>query len=396
MEPLREALLTGPLPEFLPTREPLEAYGAELVKPLWRELRNEQGTKDRRLRAGMALAGLEPSQALSTAEEGQEGPPAWTAADAAFVVGQLLASNPEFQGEMRKALRPVAALLLPEIERKLVDEQLEKVQRNAAATAVADYAGGDSERLARLLPRATGEQFEILYPVFERVVSPENRASLATQVVTLPPADMEPVPRIAFGKERANAATMLLRLGEKEAALKVCDMTDDPEALSQFLFACRPRGVPVGTLLACLDLVSAAAPGQFEPQVKYALLIALGEYPVEELPAEERERRIEQLAEWYLNDPSSTVHGAAGWLLRQWGATEQAEEVERTEVKYGPGREWYTEVVEVQPEGKNEGVLGLLSKKPPKQKIAMTFIVFPAGEYEVGSEPEEEALGRFD
>ncbi|MFM8288016.1 MAG: hypothetical protein ACKOGA_14950, partial [Planctomycetaceae bacterium] len=120
LEPLREALLTGPLPEFLPTREPLEAYGAELVKPLWRELRNEQGTKDRRLRAGMALAGLEPSQALSTAEEGQEGPPAWTAADAAFVVGQLLASNPEFQGEMRKALRPVAALLLPEIERKLV------------------------------------------------------------------------------------------------------------------------------------------------------------------------------------------------------------------------------------------------------------------------------------
>ncbi|MFM8223508.1 MAG: hypothetical protein ACKOJF_31790, partial [Planctomycetaceae bacterium] len=84
LEPLREALLTGPLPEFLPTREPLEAYRAELVEPLWRELRNEQGAKDRRLRAGMALAGLEPSQALSTAEEGQEAPPAWTAADAAF------------------------------------------------------------------------------------------------------------------------------------------------------------------------------------------------------------------------------------------------------------------------------------------------------------------------
>ncbi|MFM8221723.1 MAG: hypothetical protein ACKOJF_22665, partial [Planctomycetaceae bacterium] len=213
------------------------------MKPLWTELRNKQGARDRRLRAGMALAGLEPSRELSTPEEGQEAPTAWTAADAAFVVGQLLASNPEFQGEMRKALGPVAALLLPEIERKLVDEQLEKVQQNAAATAVADYAGGDNERLARLLLRATGEQFEILYPAFERVVSPENRAGLATQVATLPPAAMEPVPRIAFGKERANAATMLLRLGEKEAALKVCDMTDDPEALSQFLFACRPRGV---------------------------------------------------------------------------------------------------------------------------------------------------------
>ncbi|MFM8218106.1 MAG: hypothetical protein ACKOJF_04225, partial [Planctomycetaceae bacterium] len=94
LEPLRESLLSGPLEAFLPTREPLEAYRGELAEPLWTELRNEQGARDRRLRAGMALAGLEPSQELSTPEQGQEAPTAWTAADAAFVVGQLLASNP--------------------------------------------------------------------------------------------------------------------------------------------------------------------------------------------------------------------------------------------------------------------------------------------------------------
>ncbi|MFM8285873.1 MAG: hypothetical protein ACKOGA_04010, partial [Planctomycetaceae bacterium] len=60
------------------------------------------------------------------------------------------------------------------------------------------------------------------------------------------------------------------------------------------------------------------------------------------------------------------------WLLRQWGGTAQAEEVERTEVKYAPGREWYTEVVEVQPESEDEG-----GEKPPKQKIAMTFWTYP-------------------
>ncbi|MFN5532977.1 MAG: formylglycine-generating enzyme family protein, partial [Planctomycetaceae bacterium] len=195
--------------------------------------------------------------------------------------------------------------------------------------------------------------------------------------------------RIAFGKGRANAATTLLRLGEKQAALKACDMVDDPEALSQFMLACRPRGVPLQTLLECLDLVVAAPEGTYEPQVRYALLIALGEYPVEEVATDERERRIEQVAGWYLNDPSSTVHGACGWLLRQWGATTRAEEVENTEVKYEPGREWYTEVVEVQPVAEKDG-------KPPKQKIAMTFIVFPAGEYEVGSEPDKEDLDRFD
>jgi formylglycine-generating enzyme required for sulfatase activity len=386
---LRETLLAGPLPEFLPTREPLEGYRLELVEPLWQELRNERGGRDRRLRAGMALAGFAPSAELSEAHADAALPAAWTAADVSFVVAQLLASNPEFQGEMRKALRPVAALLLPEIERKVLDESLEKVQRNAAAIAVVDYAGDQGERLKDLLLVATPEQFEILYPAFEKVVTGDIRAGLATQVATLPPAELKSVPRIAFGKGRANAATTLLRLGEKQAALKACDMVDDPEALSQFMLACHPRGVPLQTLLESLDLVVAAPEGTYEPQVRYALLVALGEYPVEEVAAEERERRIEQVAGWYLNDPSSTVHGACGWLLRQWGATTRAEEVEKTEVKYEPGREWYTEVVEVQPQGEQGGVLNLLANKPPKQKIAMTFIVFPPGEYDVGSEEDE-------
>jgi formylglycine-generating enzyme required for sulfatase activity len=393
---LQEALLAGPLPEFLPTREPLEGHRTELVEPLWQELRNERGARDRRLRAGMALAGFVPGAELTEVEAGESPPAAWTAADVSFVVAQLLASNPEFQPEMRKALRPVAALLLPEIERKLAEQTLDKVQRDAAAKAVVDYAGDQSERLKDLLVVATPEQFEILYPAFEKVVTADSRAELATQVATLPPAELKSVPRIAFGKGRANAATTLLRLGEKQAALKACDMVDDPEALSQFMLACRPRGVPLQTLLECLDLVVAAPVGTYEPQVRYALLIALGEYPVEEVATDERERRIEQVAGWYLNDPSSTVHGACGWLLRQWGATTRAEEVERTEVKYEPGREWYTEVVEVQPQGEQGGVLNLLAKKPPKQKVAMTFIVFPEGEYDVGSEPDKEDLDRYD
>jgi formylglycine-generating enzyme required for sulfatase activity len=327
----------------------------------------------------MALAGFAPSHELSEAHAGEAAPAAWTEADATLVTEQLLASNPELQGEIRKALRPIASLLLEDLERSLLDETLEKLERNAAATAVADYAGGESERLARLLPQTTPEPFRILYAAFEKVVNAESRAGLATQVATLPLAEMEPEPRIAFGRERANAATTLLRLGEREAALKVCDMTDDPEALTQFLFACRPRGVPVGTLLACLDQVTAAPAETYGAQVWYALLIALGEYPSTEIPEAERERRIEQVAGWYLNDPSSTVHGACGWLLRQWGAAPRAEEIERTEVKYESGREWYTEVIEVQPVGEQEG------EKPPKQNIAMTFIVFPAGEYQLGS-----------
>ena len=38
----------------------------------------------------------------------------------------------------------------------------------------------------------------------------------------------------------ANAAVTLLRLGEREKVLPVFDMTDAPEALTQFIFRCRP------------------------------------------------------------------------------------------------------------------------------------------------------------
>ena len=48
--------------------------------------------------------------------------------------------------------------------------------------------------------------------------------------------------RVPFGQRRANAAVTLLRLGEREKGLPVFDVTDDPEALTQFIFRCRPRG----------------------------------------------------------------------------------------------------------------------------------------------------------
>ncbi|MFM8584185.1 MAG: hypothetical protein ACKOFW_22225, partial [Planctomycetaceae bacterium] len=235
------------------------------------------------------------------------------------------------------------------------------------------------ERLASLFAKVDRETFKLIFPAFRGRADSGVIQSLSIQTQTLPSDDLGSLPRVPFGRDRASAAVALLHLGEWEAALKVCDMTDDPEALTQFMFFCRSREVPVGTLLACLDRVSNAGPGIYPPQVRYALLIALGEYPVAELAAEERERRIEQLAGWYLNDPSSTVHGAAGWLLRQWGATARAEAVEKTQVKYAPGREWFTEVLEVQSEG-DEAV---------KQNIAMTFIVFPAGEYLIGSVEDE-------
>src|SRR5262249_17167288 len=121
------------------------------------------------------------------------------------------------------------------------------------------------------------------------------------------------------------------------------------------------RKVKPETLLDCL------ADSQGE-RARFGLLLALGEYPAEEVPPERRETLQRQLVDWYRNDPSSGIHGACGWLLRPWGLGDQAAAGGGTPVACGTGREWFVEKV---------------------GDDCLTFVVFPPGEFVMGS-PEGE------
>jgi formylglycine-generating enzyme required for sulfatase activity len=165
---------------------------------------------------------------------------------------------------------------------------------------------------------------------------------------------------------------------------------------------------------------------------RYALLLAIGEYAAEEIPSDRRAGLIKLLSDWYANDPSSGVHGASGWLLRHLGEGAIVNKVDQTEVHYESGREWYTVAVTVKPtpplerdtsaEQQSDGESPPVGAATPdkvgaytneqeakpsdasnpingvvveKQKILapktlyFTFIVFPAGEYTIGSVEDE-------
>jgi formylglycine-generating enzyme required for sulfatase activity len=131
---------------------------------------------------------------------------------------------------------------------------------------------------------------------------------------------------------------------------------------------------------------------------------------------------LKQLADWYRNDPSSGVHGAAGWLLRQWGQAEVVRKVDQTAVPYSPGREWFTLAITVTPTAPPKPQQKPAEKKPgsqappsakkpksgegpgantdepgksgtppaqsqpqPPKTFYYTFVVFPAGEYTIGA-----------
>ncbi|MFM9067400.1 MAG: hypothetical protein ACKOUR_08740, partial [Planctomycetota bacterium] len=264
--------------------------------------------------------------------------------------------------------------------------------------------------LARLLADATPEQYQVLYPLVAAAKSAETIAQLETIVGELPPEELGSVARVPFGQRRANAAATLLRLGERDKVLPVFKMTDDPEAMTQFIFRCRPRGVGIDSLLELFDLVCAAPKDRYPPNSRYALLLSLGEFALDDVPEARREALLSKLADWYANDPSSGVHGASGWLLRHWGQTDVATKVDQTPVPYSADREWFTLVITVMPKpapkpkesedntpsekasdtaASEQSQSDRPSAPLPTKTFYYTFIVFREGEYTIGSVPDE-------
>lgn len=370
IEPLVEDLLTSKFPYVLPIRWRLRPFAAGMTDDLRGVLRDCAAESHRRFRAALALADYVPEPEADC----------WSEPDLKYVAEQLVSANPEFQPLLRDALRPLHRQLLPELERIFADSQASAAQRLSVANAFADYAASDTPRLSQLLTLATPEQFDVLYPLVAASSSPATVEQLARIVATPPPDALGALDRVPFGQQRANAAVALLRLGERESVLPVFQATDDPEALTQFIFRCRPRGVAALPLLDCLQMASDGLHGV--PQyTRYALLLALGEFRLDEVPAPRRDELIRQLADWYAHDPSSAVHGAAGWLLRHWGQADIARDIDQTELPYAPGREWFTQAVTVRQSGAPEGLA--------PQTFYYTFIVFPPGTYPIGSMADE-------
>ncbi|MDQ2924274.1 MAG: bifunctional serine/threonine-protein kinase/formylglycine-generating enzyme family protein, partial [Acidobacteriota bacterium] len=417
---LYEQLLRAEAARFPVLRDALVDHQAAITQRLWTVLAGrESDPEQQRLRAAGALAKYDPDNAK------------WTEA-APEVANQLVTLNPVFVGQWQEALRGAAETLVEPLTKIFTDPKQGELPRSLATSLLAEYAKNDAEKLASLLIDADANAFGTLLPILQQHPAAAARELLTAQVNETPTAELPQSQRVALGQRRANAAATLLRRGEHEQVLPVFEMTDDPEALTQFIFRCRPRGVSVDALLDCLRIVSDSPVDRYPRSARYALLLALGEFTRDEIPAARRESLLKQLADWYRNDPSSGVHGAAGWLLRQWGQTDVARQVDQTAVPYAADREWFTLAVTVppppppkpkeQPAEKNPGPeppstsekpkseegdtaktgTSGRSETPPEQSKSeppaeppppktfyYTFVVFPAGDYTIGSVDDE-------
>ncbi len=141
VEPLLEELLTNKVAYVGPIRQQLRPYAGELTEKLQLILRGETIDPNRRFRAAVMLADYIP----------QSQPAFWTETDLRFVAWHLVTANAEFQPLLREYLRPIRGRLLASLETIFGDPKATDAQRLGAANAFADYAGGDIEKLSKLL-----------------------------------------------------------------------------------------------------------------------------------------------------------------------------------------------------------------------------------------------------
>jgi hypothetical protein len=132
----------------------------------------------------------------------------------------------------------------------------------------------------------------------------------------------------ALAKRQAQAAVALAQLGAPERVWPLLEHKPDPRLRSYLIHRFAPLQTDVQALLGRLA-------EEREVSRRRALVLSLGAYPVEALPAEERAAWLTRLRQWYREEADAGLHGAAEWLLRRWG---DGAEVARIEKELAGGR----------------------------------------------------------
>ncbi|MBN9118992.1 MAG: protein kinase, partial [Planctomycetes bacterium] len=301
---------------------------------------DKYGGAGHRVRAACALAGLAPDD------------PRWPQV-AALVVELVVRENPFQAAVWVLALEPVRGALVPallgrypEARRRIGSGQLGASELVAAvgeydltASLLARYTSDRPADLVELAIVADARHYKEFAPALDAnraAVVPALKAELANRPVPPwwsasglgPPlaalggaaafaAWLDPDPVLAErGARRGRAAAVLVALGAADAVWPLFAFPDDgdPTARSHLLARLAAVGADPLALVRRFE-------AERDVSARRALLVALGDFPLEVIPAAERSALTDRLLTLYRDHPDPGLHGAIDWLLRQkWGA----------------------------------------------------------------------------
>jgi formylglycine-generating enzyme required for sulfatase activity len=271
---------------LLPHAEPLRPF-------LWRRAQTDPAPPEERLRALAALAALAPDGDGWRQVDGQALAP-WLSAD------------PLFLGQWTSALRPVRRVLVGPLTEVFRGRQMAG-KRQVAASILGDYVSDQPEVLAGLIADADDDQFSLLFP--RLLVDAARVSEELLRELKAPAGPSWTEHGETQARRQAGAGAALLKLGCPRDVWPLLRHRSDPEVRSRLIQQLGPAGVGARILVERLA-------AEAEVSVRRALILALGEYSAEQLPAELRSDLVPRLLDWYRRDPDAGVHGAIDWLLR--------------------------------------------------------------------------------
>jgi serine/threonine protein kinase/formylglycine-generating enzyme required for sulfatase activity len=288
-----------------------------------------------RFRSGAALARCSESGPLPEFVDWQ--------AVAPFLASELMATtevDPASYDAWLRQLRPIQREMIPELTRIFRDPGRSAFQRNLSATVLCSFLDDDDPLLADLGTDATPTQLSRL-----RAKLQLQRPALLDRLRDIVLADFPPgtdeTARDLAAKRRAHAAALLLEMARPEQALKILQFETEP----------RSEAYLVARLAECRtdpELLLRKLQESQDPSARAGLILALGSYPGDSIPADLRASFRQILMGLWRDDPNCFVHSAAEWALRSAKMIDQVADLRSEAAKSGrrEGYGWY-----VTPEG---------------------------------------------
>jgi formylglycine-generating enzyme required for sulfatase activity len=311
--------------EVFIARDALKPYAGEYNERLWRIVRNQTGDPRMQYRALVALASYAPRDERwqTIGEKVVEQP---TIGEK--VVEQLLREEDRlYLFTWLQALEPVRDALFDPLRKVFIGANRKLLDRRHVAATALEYftrpgmgettAVDIKEMFADLVLEADERQFAVFWQrVAEQqaAVTPKLLAELSKK--PLENASEEQIDSLASRK--ANAAVTLVRLGlADDQVWRLLRHTEDPSLRTYIMHRLASYSVPVQVV------VNRLLNGNPEVSERRALILSLGEYPLESLQqsplSSERQKEFASTLEnAYVNDPDPGIHSSVEWLLRQW------------------------------------------------------------------------------
>jgi len=293
-----------------------------LIPRLWRVLGERRESSPPNLGAAGAMAVLSPQD------------PRWVELGAP-IAAELVSKSPSLIGDWREVFQPVQRWLVGPL-RAIFGDVGRPRERALAFSLLLDFAvhpgNSDLDRdLAELIGDATPEEFRAIRGHLE---NPRKAVP-----VLLAKLDNQGPPDEGRARRRGRIAACLIVLGSADRAwpLLGSGIQGDPGARTELVHDLVAYGVAARDVAARFSV-------ETDARARHALILALGEYPLANLPEEVRRFVAERLSKLYASDADPGVHSAIDWLFRtKWNLGPQLDSLDQAwrGQEVPAGRNWF-------------------------------------------------------